>query len=455
MDPSKHDGPLGLVDSESITESIQNCHMSMEESRRRLMPLASLLDDEDGATDASYTDGHVVREFIHSIESTFASVDKLVICMADSGLITLDKNQHAICGGEESDAYILMASNCIFKAAEFAATYCTKLFDADSLESVGPVDDHPESEEDIEIQACMARLAEITLKMIHMRISLIPAHLKDHAANRKEDDGMVQNEIIDAYSEYQRRCLRSRSKPSITSVAELRRVASSQNCFVSDIVEQERTRQQIESGLHVSDEHGGEEDLLAVTGVGNLARGQPHAQCVTVILGEASSLIQPLAAWRDSVPLRSPTDGGVLESWLNQLCQNAMNILDNEAQTLAATVGSWFGHDQRSLKTLEQSPQPSLSESLDLVSMEAALDEMAFMCQVFSRYCLFSQQTVVREGANSDSKDTSKLHNLLTEQSLHYSSLETRLATLQFNQAISIAAADRVGQTFIESTEHC
>ena len=440
MDPSSHDRPLGLVDPESITESIQNCHMSTEESRRRLMPLVSLLEDEDGTADASYTDGHLVREFIHSIESIFASVDKLVICMADSGLISLDNNQHNICGGEESDAYLLMASNCIFKAAEFATTHCMKLLDTDSLESSGPVDDHPGSDEETEIQACMARLAEFTLKMIHIRTTLIPAHLNCHTANGKEDETIAQDEIIDAYSEYQRRCLRSRSKPSITSLAELRRVASSQNCFVSDIVEQERVRQQLESGLHVGDENDGEEDFSSANGVGSVARGQPHAQSVTVILGEASSLIQPLAAWRDAMPKRSPTDGNDLESWLSKLCQNAMDILDNEAQTLAATVGSWFGPDQRALKTLEQSPHTSFSESLDLVSMEAALDEMAFMCQVFSRYCLFSQQTVVREGANSNPKDTTKLHNLLTEQSLHYSSLETRLATLQFNQAISLAS---------------
>jgi hypothetical protein len=288
----------------------------------------------------------------------------------------------------------------------------------------------------------MARLAELTLRLIHMQMSLIPANMNGRGVNGdKEGDALSSCGIIDAYAEYQRRCLRTRSKPSITSLAELRRVASSQNCFVSDILEQERVRRKLESGLHVSDEHDGEEEGVSGGGAGsNVSRGQPHAQSVTVILGEASSLIQPLSAWRDALPIDAPN--GSLESWLQKLCQNGMVILDKEAQTLAVTVGSWFVSDQRGIKSLEQSQDNATSpENLDLNSMEAALEEMAFMCQVLSRYCLFSQATVVGDkAAASDSKDVSKLHNLLTEQSLHYSTLETRLATLQFNQALSLAS---------------
>jgi hypothetical protein len=290
-----------------------------------------------------------------------------------------------------------------------------------------------------------------------MQTSVIPANLTvSHATaslkSIKDEDKETSSawEIIDAYAQYQRRCLRTRAKPSITSLAELRRVASNQNCFVSDILEQERVRQQLESGVHINDEHEGEEEGLPTSGGGgggNVSRAQPHAQSVTVILGEASSLIQPLAAWRDALPLQPSCEENDLndfnlESWLRKLCQNAMDTLDNEAQTLAVTVGSWFPGDQRGLSSLEQSSghAPS-SENLDLVSMEAALEEMAFMCQVLSRYYLFSQHTVLGGRAtSSDSRDGSKLHNLLTEQSLHYSTLETRLATLQFNQALSLAS---------------
>ena len=433
-------GPLGLMDPESVMESIQNCHVSMEESRRRLMPLISLLEDEDDTNTANYTDGHVVQEFMHCIEQAFGSVDKLVICLADCGLISLDNQSSSTIGsgGSESDVYLLMASNCISKAVEFITGHFMKLIDADSLETSGPLDDHPGSEEDIKIQACMGRLAELTLRLLHIQTTLIPSGMEGkRQSNEEENETITQEEIVEAYAEYQRRCLRSRSKSTITSLAELRRVATSQNCYVSDIVEQERVRQQLESGLHVGDDHDEDEGLAAA---GAVSRGQPHAQSVTVILGEASSLIQPLAAWRDALPLL-PEASNNLESWLRKMCQEAMDILDNEAQTLAVAVGSWFGPDQRTLTTLEQSPDASSPEALDLVSMEAALEEMAFMCQVLSRYCLFSQQTVVGDReAKSDSKGVSKLHNLLTEQSLHYSTLETRLATLQFNQALSLAS---------------
>lgn len=438
-------GPLGLMDPESVTESIQNCHVSMEESRRRLMPLVSLLDDDDhDAIDRSadrFTDGYIVQEFMHCIEQTFGAVEKLVVCLADCGLITY--NNQPCAKGEESDVYLLMASNCIAKANGFITSHYMKLADADSLESSGPLDDRPETDGEVKIQGCMARLAELTLRLIYMQTTLIPMDLNGRSKVEAKDELISEGEIIDTYSEYQRRCLRSRSKPSITSLAELRRVASSQNCYVSDIVEQERLRQQLESGLHVSDENDGEEDLAA-NGVRNVSRGQPHAQSVTMILGEASSLIQPLAAWRDILPKQKKAthnDPESLESWLHMLCQDAMSTLDNEAQTLAVTVGSWFGPDQRALTALEQSPDASNSEILDLVSMEAALEEMAFMCQVLSRYCAFSQNTVVvDEATSSDSNARSKLHNLLTEQSLRYSTLETRLASLQFNQAFALAS---------------
>lgn len=477
-------GPLGMMGVESIMESIQNCHVSMEESRRRLMPLVSLLEDEDGhdakdnegnptATHQDYTNCYVVQEFLDCIEASVASVNKLVVSLADSGLISTQSNHNrnnqrsnisnCVQSDGESDVYLLMAFNCIAKACEFVESHYLKLIEADSLESSsgGPLDDDPGSgshyENEIKVQPCMARLAELTLSLIHMQTLVIPANLTVCQATaslkrtKDEDKGTSSAlEVIEAYAQYQRRCLRTRAKPSITSLAELRRVASNQNCFVSDILEQERVRQQLEIGLHINDGHEGEEEGLPPSGGGgggNVSRGQPHAQSVTVILGEASSLIQPLAVWRDALPLQPSCEENdfndcTLESWLRKLCQNAMDTLDNEAQTLAVTVGSWFPGDQRGLSCLEQSPGHELSpENLDLVSMEAALEEMAFMCQVLSRYCLFSRHTVFgKRATSSDSRDGSKLHNLLTEQSLHYSTLETRLATLQFNQALSLAS---------------
>jgi hypothetical protein len=246
--------------------------------------------------------------------------------------------------------------------------------------------------------------------------------------------------IVEAYSQYKRRCLRTRSKPAISSLAELRRVASSQNCFVSDLLEAERKRQQLEVGL---DEEGDDnEDGDGNNGMeGTAARGQPHAQAITVVLGEASSLIQPLAAWRDALSPQAEDNDEGIGFLLQRMCEESIEILDNEAQTLAVTVGSWFGPDQRGVATLDHdnSDSKEATTKSDLLSIESSLEEMAFLCQVISRYCLFSEQTLSCEGVKEE-VTKSKLQNLLTEQSLHYSTLETRLAALQFNQALSLAS---------------
>eukprot|EP00970_Alexandrium_tamarense_P007010 scaffold1229_cov193-Alexandrium_tamarense.AAC.12 len=423
----------------------------MEESRRRLMPLVALLeDDEDDTVPQDYTDGRIAQEFLQCIEGVFGAVDVLMMRLADAGMISLDSNDahnhdhQTNSNGEEESVYLLMASNCISKARDFIARHFLKLVEADSISlPSGPLDDNEvDAEEDIRIQPAMARLVELALRIVHIQ-SLVPASENSNHANYNDDDDDEEDVtcptvLIEAYAQYQRRCLRARSKPAITFLAELRSVASSQKCFVSDILEEEHRRQQVESGLHDDDddEHDNEGDDGGGT---NTSRGQPHSQAVTVVLGEASSLIQPLAAWRDAIVPSS--DRNDITNLLQQLCQESMNTLDIEAQTLAGTVGSWFGSDQRGISSLEQSPNVrSSQQAMDLASMESSLDEMAFLCQVLSRYCLFSQQTVVREGGSSSISDSTKLHNLLTEQSLHYSTLETRLAALQFNQAVSLAS---------------
>ena len=46
--PAIADDPtLGMVNVEAITEGIQNCHMTVEESRRILQPMMKILLDDD------------------------------------------------------------------------------------------------------------------------------------------------------------------------------------------------------------------------------------------------------------------------------------------------------------------------------------------------------------------------------------------------------------------------
>ena len=420
--------PVGV---ESVMEKIQHCQVTIEESRRYLSPYVKLLDDEDNGSAPNdgrdYSDAGIVDESLHCLEECFGAVTILVNQLADSGLISLEQSNKVKLNSEEENVYLLMAANCIRKA-DFIGQHFLRLTEADSVTNEsGPIDDISGGETKV-VQPCMARLAELSLRVAHIQTSIIPSEISGPNDENEDEEDATPELIIDAYSQYQRRCLRSRSKPAISSLAELRQLATSQNCFVSDILEEDRKRQQFEIEINNDDGNDQVDENAA-------ARAQPHAQAITVLLGEASSLIQPLAAWRDGL-MSSEQGAKGADSLIHQMCVEAMEILDNEAQKLGVTIGAWFRPDQRGISILEQNGNEQQGAA-DLLSIESSLEEMAFMCQVLSRYATFSQQTVLR--VDGSTNESSELQNLLTEQSLHYSTLETRLATLQFNQALSLA----------------
>lgn len=438
--PTPHH-PIGV---ESIMEKIQNCQVTIEESRRYLLPYVKVLEDNEDASSPApppndgrdYTDGGIADESLHCLEECYAALNILVNQLADSGLICLEQSNNVQLNSEEENVYLLMAANCIAKA-DFIGQHFLKLAEADSISNEsGPMDDivGGAAGENKVVQPCMARLAELSLRVAHLRTTIIPSDMNNSTNENYDDeeDDITPDAIIDAYCHYQRRCLRSRSKPAISNLAELRKLASSQNCYVSDILEEERRRQQFEIDINNDDGNAQAEETA------NTTRAQPHAQAVTVLLGEASSLIQPLAAWRDAlIPPPQQNEKDIIPL-LQRMCQEAMEILDNEAQKLAVTIGAWFKPDQRGIATLEQNGNEQ-QEAADLISIESSLEEMAFLCQVLSRYSSFSLQMVLRDDTANGNNASSELQNLLTEQSLHYSTLETRLATLQFNQALSLA----------------
>lgn len=442
--------------------------MAIEESRSRLSRFLKIFDEEnddvgegEGTTtphDHTVTSISIVEEFSQCIDQTYASVDMLLMRLTDGGLIpptaTTRNNprQQKQNQQQEENVYFLMASNCISKASNFIGRSCLTLLEADSIDgSGGPMDDHGPANADnddendgIAIQPCMARLAELALRVCHIHTTLVLSSSENNNNHEGVDDENVNitpRSIIEAYSQYQRRCLRTRSKPAISIIADLRREATSQQCFVSDLLDAEVRRQQLEVGLY--EEGVDENDDGHTHGMGGLAntvpRGQPHAHCLTVILGEASSLIQPLAAWRDALHPQLGNDDDGIVSLLQQLCQQSIELLDTEAQTLAATVGSWFSSDQRGIATLGKDNTSNATDATksDLISIEASLEEMAWSCQLISRYCSYSEQIISTSTRKGNT--TTKLQDLLAEQSLHYSTLETRLAKLQFSQALSLA----------------
>ena len=440
MDHQEEPSPCHPIGVESMMEKIQNCQVTIEESRRYLLPYVKvLIEDEDNALSSApandgrdYSDAGIAEESLHCLEECFTAVNMLVTQLADSGLINLEQSNNVQLNSEEENVYLLMAANCIARA-DFIGQHFLKLAEADSVSNAsGPIDDVVGGDSKV-VQPCMARLAELSLRVAQLQTTIIPSEMSRTTIheNDDEEEDITPDSIIDAYSQYQRRCLRSRSKPAISSLAELRQLATTQKCFVSDILEEDRRRQQFEIDINNDDGNGQVEENATTT------RAQPHAQAVTVLLGEASTLIQPLAAWRDGLIPSQQSDKEIV-SLLQHMCQEAMQILDNEAQKLAVTVGAWFRPDQRGITIILEQHGNERQEAADLLSIESSLEEMAFMCQVLSRYSTFSQQ-VLRDDSNNEGRSGSELQNLLTEQSLHYSTFETRLATLQFNQALSLA----------------
>lgn len=202
------DPSLGMVNAELIVNGIQNCHMALEESRVRLLPLLKLFDsddDSDGRPTMSKStrkqNGHVpsddtelraVEMFSGCIHRAFESVDTLMVRLADNGLIPLDINIQPRSDrnrGDEDNVYLLMATNCITKATKFICNHCMNLLYADSLESSGPLDDHGSSDlgQGVRIQPLMARMSELALRVSQINATLIPCDHK-HTGDDDLDD---------------------------------------------------------------------------------------------------------------------------------------------------------------------------------------------------------------------------------------------------------------------------
>lgn len=322
-------------------------------------------------------------------------------------------------------------------------------------------------------QAVVARIAELALRLrLLVGPPLLPA-----GASPREDDGAAPAEtttttaaaaVADAYASYQRRVLRSRSKPSIASLAATRRAARDRGASFASLLSEDLPPSSSDDGGAADDADDDDEGRW---------RRRPHSRAATVVLGEASSLIHPLAVWRDGL-----AEDDAASPFIRELCERAVSVLDDEAQGLASTVGEWFLEDRdverwsaeaanaaaNAAKATANasgkgggsvddggggaSAKESESESeSDLAELDATLDEMAFLCQVVSRYCSFSNfvssSSSSSSGAHNDGKGGSgagvsigRLPSHLREQSLYYSTLETYLTSRNFTNALSLSS---------------
>jgi hypothetical protein len=255
--------------------------------------------------------------------------------------------------------------------------------------------DEPNSDDDLnselekDCQGAIARMAELVLML-------------------NSDNNKIQETAIDSYVSYQRQVLRKRAKPSIARLVARRKLPDPK--WV--VLEQE-------------DDDDEEEDAESSS--------SQHAHVITTILGQASALIHPLLLWKSNLPPEIPLYG---------LCTKAIQVLDEQAQTLVQTVATWFLEDRQVDEWMAPSAQlsqdpdssssPSQPSASHLAQLDGLVEELAFLCQVCARYIALVQGETLKTYVLAK--------ELQPEWTWKYASLERYLATQQWQSALQLAS---------------
>lgn len=224
-----------------------------------------------------------------------------------------------------------------------------------------------DDEEDVHVQASVARMTELCIIVHEMT------------------ENKTVPQLIDFYANYQKQVLRQRVKPAIAHLASWRQ---------SDIQQQQHS---------IDDEDG---------------ISQPHSHALTAALGQASALIHPLMQWKEAVPPETP---------IAKLCDMTTDVLNDQAQTLVKTISDWFLKDKKIDEWMQQAADTG-TQSMDLATLDALVEEMAFGSQVMARYISLipvSESTIERE--------------ILPEWTWKYSALERFLGVQQMHSALNLA----------------
>jgi hypothetical protein len=186
---------------------------------------------------------------------------------------------------------------------------------------------------------------------------------------------------------------------------------------------------------------------------------QPHADTIASILGEASHLMHPLALWIQGYEsiLQDPQMGAAshpekdLAQIITTSCIDAIHTLHKEAQTLAVTVGNWmlidYGYIQDPLlhtsnkrffdKDSLHNPETGYQDK-PLNHFDSTLDEMAFACQIISRYGLFWNHITTLSNITNKLSD-GEIYTHWQEVSLFYATSEIDLCKAKFSRALTMA----------------
>jgi hypothetical protein len=239
---------------------------------------------------------------------------------------------------------------------------------------------------DVEEQGAVARMVELSL-IIHNNMAT------------SKDDSDYATQVIDLYVSYQRFVLRQRAKPAIAYLAQWRQ-------------QDEETRI---AALQEEEADNDDETCIA----------RPHAHAMTIILGQGSALVHPLFMWKTALPEQTVD--------LRTMCDKAIEVLDEQAQTLVKTVSDWFWTDRKVdewMNKVAATDSGDSSAAVDLVELDALVEEMAFASQLLARY-----QSLLKDVTCS----TLVEQELLPEWTWKYACLERFLGRQQWKSALNMA----------------
>ena len=137
---------------------------------------------------------------------------------------------------------------------------------------------------------------------------------------------------------------------------------------------------------------------------------------------------------------------------IGQLCRDAIQTLDAQAQTLVKTVSDWFWQDRPVDATMQRASlsasssddqQQQYCEEDELAGLDGMVQEMADTCQVLERYQRLIQAVTTTsdedDNVDNNNQNQSVVAELLQEWTWKYGALERFLALQQWRTALQHA----------------
>jgi len=286
-------------------------------------------------------------------------------------------------------------------------------------------------------QASIARLAELNFILIVAGVSSNQIH---ESVQHDLDD------TIQRYVKYQRSVLRLRAKPHIARLVEYRKEQSN---------DKNKNKNSANGGLFLDGKvkiHHDESDSEDEDEEEKAVYEQHHAPVLTHILGQSAALIHPLLVWQTQLPPR-PCENFVVES-IRKMCQETIQVLDEQTQVLIKSVSDWFWEDHPIEEYLSQAVEiddPNSAKNImnrtQLGLLDGLVEEMRFSCHAQAHYvALVASSSDDGEERTTDGSATTPTaplaqtleKELLPEWTWKYASLERFLAVRQWQSALAV-----------------